>query len=206
MLQFKRPVITKRTVIREKPKQPPNANGAASASSRASPAASSSSSSKPVQRRPEPAHGKKRATSSPIPVPAKRLNSPAPRHGTPPGARRGAAAPKRKAPTPSLTQWDSSSSESEGEGPGSGGGDAATAVLAAWRRLGPNDILEPDAEREMADDGERSKDDGGVFEMVHGADLTGGEGPKNFSAVFEGDDGRPLVVELQYPSASQKER
>ena len=149
----------------------------------------------PVTKKPAPAPSKltsRPATSSSgsssakIPGPiSSGSNSPAtPKPGSNLNAKRKAA--KQKSPAPKVQfEADSSSSSDDNHS-------------HKRQKMG---VVKDDPKRRFRSSKGFSEEDGGVFEMVHAADIASGPKSKN------GAVRRPTVtVELKYPSASQRER
>ena len=104
---------------------------------------------------------------------------------------------KRKSPTPSVPLFSESSEESEIKS----GGEILRSSKRPKRKKSP----EPDRKRRIRDVSNWSEDGVSTFPIVHGVDLTSGETAKDYKSAF--DASAQLVdVELQYPSASQKEK
>ena len=64
--------------------------------------------------------------------------------------------------------------------------------------------VEPDPKRHIRSRKAFSEDDGGVFPMVHAADVASLNRPTKYKAAFPNDP-QAIRVHLQYPSASQSE-
>lgn len=102
---------------------------------------------------------------------------------------------KRKASTP-PPQWDDSDDEDSG-------GDTDVSLSSARKRI-RSSASSVDPGRTLVDRSSALAEDGGVYPLAHGADLVSGDNALKFRPAFLEEVA--TAVELQYPSASMKER
>lgn len=76
---------------------------------------------------------------------------------------------------------------------------------AARKRARRNSDVEPDLNRRIRSRKAFSKEDGGVFPMVHAIDVASLSKPTKYKAAFSNDP-QAIQIRLQYPSASQSEK
>ena len=75
----------------------------------------------------------------------------------------------------------------------------------ARKRARRTSDVEPDVRRQIRSRKAFSEDDGGVFPMVHAADVASLSKPTKYKVAFP-NDSQVIRTHLQYPSASQSER
>lgn len=102
---------------------------------------------------------------------------------------------KRKASTP-PPQWSNDDNDSGSDGSEVSFDSARKRVRSSASSVEPSRIL--------ADTSNRLQDDGGIYELAHAADLVSGEHSLLFLPAFVEEIA--TEIELQYPSASQRER
>lgn len=125
------------------------------------------------------AKSKPKDSARPQPRPSQRLETPPNRNN-------------RKRPSPDLRL----TSDDEG----------GTEEIPDYRkRAKVSASAEPDSGRQVRSTKAFSEEDGKAFSMVHAADITSEKKAGKFSSAFD-DSVDPVEIELQYPSASQKER
>lgn len=156
----------------------------------------------PPQSFPSPANGKAKTLNGDAPKPQKKL-SPRP-NGKEPKARireERSSSLKTSSPAVSTPRFDSDHSDDEAE-----------EVQSNKRRKVEEDAY-VDTSRSIRDVQAFSEEDQGNFSMVHAVDVANlgtDENPNpNYATFFralKGDEDEAPVIELQYPSASQRER
>ncbi len=75
----------------------------------------------------------------------------------------------------------------------------------ARKRARRTSDVEPDIKRQIRSRKAFSEDNGGIFPMVHAADVASLDKPTKYKAAFPNDP-QAIKIHLQYPSASQNER
>ena len=78
-------------------------------------------------------------------------------------------------------------------------------LVDARKRVRRTSEVEPDVNRQIRSKKAFLEDDGGIFAMVHAADVASVSKPTKYRAAFPNDP-QAVRVQLQYPSASQSER
>ncbi|MCJ1480222.1 Nucleosomal histone H3-Lys79 methylase [Schaereria dolodes] len=156
----------------------------------------------PLQLRKEIIPHNAPASRQPVPLKSQRPNGHAPprkvgRQDAPQHAKtlKAPSNHSRKRASPVEQRIESSSEDSEDE----------VSVVMARKKTKPNSSVEPDLKRQVRSKKAFSKDDDGVFTMVHAADIASLESSVKFIPLFDELPER-AEVGFQYPSASQRER
>ena len=138
----------------------------------------------------------------PTPLAQRLLNRPAPKKQSPkpdkatatPSSRPRAQNPrKRAASTPQRLKSESDGDVSDED------------LNISNKRVRRSSDPEPDLKRQIRSRKAFSDEDGGQFNMIHAANIASLNMQGKYSPAFP-NDAKALVVELQYPSASQREK